>query len=81
MTGDARRDRFAAPVEPQDWSRLAGLYGELAAATGSPFVELNHAAAVTGAGNRTPHSPERLESATTIACMPMRAEHVSGRIA
>jgi RNA polymerase sigma-70 factor (ECF subfamily) len=36
--------------EPQDWTRLAGLYGELARATGSEVVELNHAAALAEAG-------------------------------
>ena len=35
---------------PPDWSRLARLYGELAHATGSPVVELNHAAALAEAG-------------------------------
>ena len=37
--------------EPQDWSQLAALYGELAALTGSPVVELNRAAAVAEAGD------------------------------
>jgi RNA polymerase sigma-70 factor (ECF subfamily) len=32
--------------EPQDWSQLAALYGELARLTGSPVVELNRAIAV-----------------------------------
>ena len=36
--------------EPQDWPRLAVLYGELAALTGSPVVELNRAAALAEAG-------------------------------
>jgi RNA polymerase sigma-70 factor, ECF subfamily len=36
--------------EPQDWPRLAELYGELAALTGSPVVELNRAAALAEAG-------------------------------
>jgi RNA polymerase sigma-70 factor (ECF subfamily) len=36
--------------EPQDWPRLAELYGELAALTGSPVVELNRAAAMAEAG-------------------------------
>jgi RNA polymerase sigma-70 factor (ECF subfamily) len=36
--------------EPQDWPRLAGLYGELARRTGSPVVELNRAAALAEAG-------------------------------
>jgi RNA polymerase sigma-70 factor (ECF subfamily) len=35
---------------PPDWPRLARLYGELAHATGSPVVELNHAAALAEAG-------------------------------
>jgi predicted RNA polymerase sigma factor len=37
--------------DPQDWPRLAGLYGRLAALTGSPVVELNRAAAVAEAGD------------------------------
>ena len=36
--------------EPQDWPRLASLYGELARLTGSPVVELNRAAAMAEAG-------------------------------
>ena len=36
--------------EPQDWSQLAALYGELARRSGSPVVELNHAAALAEAG-------------------------------
>jgi RNA polymerase sigma-70 factor, ECF subfamily len=36
--------------EPQDWSQLAALYGELARHTGSPVAELNHAAAIAEAG-------------------------------
>lgn len=36
--------------EPQDWPRLAVLYGELARLTGSPVVELNRAAAMAEAG-------------------------------
>jgi RNA polymerase sigma-70 factor, ECF subfamily len=36
--------------EPQDWPRLATLYGELAHLTGSPVAELNHAAAIAEAG-------------------------------
>jgi RNA polymerase sigma-70 factor, ECF subfamily len=36
--------------EPQDWPQLAALYGELARRTGSPVVELNHAAALAEAG-------------------------------
>ena len=36
--------------EPQDWEQLAALYGELAGMTGSPIVELNHAAALAEAG-------------------------------
>jgi len=36
--------------EPPDWPRLAALYGELAALTGSPVVELNRAAALAEAG-------------------------------
>jgi RNA polymerase sigma-70 factor (ECF subfamily) len=36
--------------EPQDWRRLAELYGELARLTGSPVVELNRAAAMAEAG-------------------------------
>jgi RNA polymerase sigma-70 factor (ECF subfamily) len=36
--------------EPQDWPRLAALYGELARRTGSPVVELNRAAALAEAG-------------------------------
>jgi RNA polymerase sigma-70 factor (ECF subfamily) len=35
---------------PPDWPRLAALYGELAASTGSPIVELNRAAALAEAG-------------------------------
>jgi RNA polymerase sigma-70 factor (ECF subfamily) len=37
--------------EPQDWRELAALYGELARVTGSPVVELNHAAALGEAGD------------------------------
>jgi RNA polymerase sigma-70 factor, ECF subfamily len=37
--------------EPQDWPQLASLYGELARATGSEVVELNHAAALAEAGD------------------------------
>src|SRR5262249_26429321 len=40
--------------EPQDWPQLAALYAELARRTGSPIVELNHAAAIAEAGD-----PER----------------------
>ena len=36
--------------EPQDWSQLAALYGELARRSGSPVVELNYAAALAEAG-------------------------------
>jgi RNA polymerase sigma-70 factor (ECF subfamily) len=36
--------------DPQDWPRLAELYGELARLTGSPVVELNRAAALAEAG-------------------------------
>ena len=37
--------------EPQDWARLASLYGELARRTGSDVVVLNHAIAVAEAGD------------------------------
>jgi RNA polymerase sigma-70 factor (ECF subfamily) len=37
--------------QPQDWSQLAALYGELARVTGSPVAELNHAAATAEAGD------------------------------
>ena len=37
--------------DPQDWPRLASLYGDLARLTGSPVVELNHAAALAEAGD------------------------------
>ncbi len=37
--------------EPPDWTRLAVLYGELAALTGSPVVELNRAVAIAEAGD------------------------------
>jgi RNA polymerase sigma-70 factor, ECF subfamily len=37
--------------EPQDWTQLAALYGELARLTGSSVVELNRAAAIAEAGN------------------------------
>jgi RNA polymerase sigma-70 factor, ECF subfamily len=37
--------------EEQDWQRLAALYSELARRTGSPVVELNHAAALAEAGD------------------------------
>jgi RNA polymerase sigma-70 factor (ECF subfamily) len=37
--------------EPQDWPQIAALYAELARRTGSPIVELNHAAAVAEAGD------------------------------
>jgi RNA polymerase sigma-70 factor (ECF subfamily) len=36
--------------EPQDWPRLAALYGELARLTGSSVVELNRAVAIAEAG-------------------------------
>ena len=37
--------------EPQDWSQLAALYGELARRTGSEVVELNQAVAIAEAGD------------------------------
>ena len=37
--------------DPQDWPRIAALYGELARLTGSPVVELNQAAAMAEAGD------------------------------
>ena len=37
--------------DPQDWPRLAVLYGELARATGSAVVQLNQAAAIAEAGD------------------------------
>jgi RNA polymerase sigma-70 factor (ECF subfamily) len=37
--------------EPQDWVQIAALYAELARRTGSPIVELNHAAAVAETGD------------------------------
>jgi RNA polymerase sigma-70 factor, ECF subfamily len=41
----------ALQTEPEpDWSRVAALYAELAALTGSPVVELNRAVAVAQAG-------------------------------
>ncbi len=36
----------AATAAATDWGRIAALYGELAALTGSPVVELNRAVAV-----------------------------------
>ena len=36
--------------EPQDWPRIAALYGELARLTGSSVVELNRAVAIAEAG-------------------------------
>ena len=36
--------------DPPDWPRIAGLYGELAALTGSDVVELNRAAALAESG-------------------------------
>jgi RNA polymerase sigma-70 factor, ECF subfamily len=36
--------------QPEDWAQLAALYRALARATGSPVVELNHAAALAEAG-------------------------------
>jgi RNA polymerase sigma-70 factor (ECF subfamily) len=36
--------------QPEDWPQLAALYGALARATGSPVVELNHAAALAETG-------------------------------
>jgi RNA polymerase sigma-70 factor, ECF subfamily len=49
--------------EPQDWSELAALYGELARRTGSPVVQLNEAAALAEAGDvdRALALAERLE--------------------
>jgi RNA polymerase sigma-70 factor (ECF subfamily) len=40
--------------DPQDWSQIAALYGELGRLTGSPVVELNRAAAIAEGGD-----PER----------------------
>ena len=37
--------------DPQDWPRIAALYGELARLTSSPVVELNQAAAMAEAGD------------------------------
>jgi RNA polymerase sigma-70 factor, ECF subfamily len=37
--------------EPEDWSQIAALYGELARRTGSQVVELNQAAAIAEAGD------------------------------
>jgi RNA polymerase sigma-70 factor (ECF subfamily) len=37
--------------DPQDWTQIAALYGELGRVTGSPVVELNQAAAVAEAGD------------------------------
>ena len=37
--------------EPQDWRRLAALYGELARLTESPIVELNRAVAIAESGD------------------------------
>jgi RNA polymerase sigma-70 factor, ECF subfamily len=37
--------------DPQDWTQLAALYGELARRTGSPVVRLNEAAALAEAGD------------------------------
>jgi RNA polymerase sigma-70 factor, ECF subfamily len=36
--------------DPQDWRRIAALYGELARLTGSPVVELNQAVAIAETG-------------------------------
>jgi RNA polymerase sigma-70 factor (ECF subfamily) len=36
--------------QPEDWQQIAALYGELARVTGSPVVELNHAAALAETG-------------------------------
>jgi RNA polymerase sigma-70 factor (ECF subfamily) len=35
--------------EPRDWAQIAALYGELAALTGSPVIELNRAVALAEA--------------------------------
>jgi RNA polymerase sigma-70 factor (ECF subfamily) len=40
--------------DPPDWPQIAVLYGELAAVTGSPVVELNRAAAIAEAGDVEP---------------------------
>lgn len=37
-------------ADPQDWSQLAALYGELCRLTGSPVVELNRAVAIAETG-------------------------------
>ncbi|MGC1815360.1 MAG: sigma-70 family RNA polymerase sigma factor [Solirubrobacterales bacterium] len=37
--------------DPQDWSQIAALYGELSRLTDSPVVELNRAAAIAEAGD------------------------------
>jgi RNA polymerase sigma-70 factor (ECF subfamily) len=37
--------------EPEDWPRIAAVYGELARRTGSPVVELNQAVAMAEAGD------------------------------
>ena len=54
-----RDRRRCTPSEPRDWPQIAALYGELAALTGSPVVELNRAVAIAeadgpeaGAGGR-----------------------------
>ena len=46
--GDRRR---CTPTSRSDWPQIAALYGELAALTGSPVVELNRAVAVAEAGD------------------------------
>jgi RNA polymerase sigma-70 factor, ECF subfamily len=48
---------------PIDWNHVAGLYGQLAQATGSPVVELNRAVALAQAGfpERALELVERLE--------------------
>jgi RNA polymerase sigma-70 factor (ECF subfamily) len=37
--------------DPQDWPRIADLYGELGRLTGSPVVELNRAVAIAESGD------------------------------
>jgi RNA polymerase sigma-70 factor (ECF subfamily) len=38
-------------AESRDWTRIAGLYGELAGLTGSPVVQLNQAVAIAESGD------------------------------
>ena len=53
--------------DPQDWPQIAALYGELARRTGSPVVELSHAAAIAEAGDAEARARARPTGSTSTA--------------